>query len=176
MIIPVQITAKGIELSDAVREEIAEKTKKLDRFYERIMRCKVVVEEPKRHPHEGKMYSVHIVMTVPGGELATKRELNKELSVAVRDAFRAARRRLEEYGREQRGDVKIHGEQPRGRINAIFLDKGYGFLTAPEGYDVYFHENSVLKKDFSKLAVGMEVRFTEEMGDKGPQASSVVVL
>src|SRR5574340_97012 len=115
-------------------------------------------------------------MTVPGGELVTKRELNKDLSVAVRDSFRAARRKLEEFGKEQRGDVKNHEAPPRGHINALFPDQGYGFLTAPEGYDVYFHENSVLKKDFHKLEIGMEVRFTEEMGEKGPQASTVVVL
>ena len=65
---------------------------------------------------------------------------------------------------------------PRVRITALFPDKGYGFLTSPEGYDVYFHENSVVNKDFKKLEIGMEVRFAEEMGEKGPQASSVVVL
>jgi cold shock CspA family protein len=49
-------------------------------------------------------------------------------------------------------------------------------LTSPEGYDIYFHENSVINREFKKLEVGMEVRFAEEMGDKGPQASSVVVI
>jgi ribosomal subunit interface protein len=176
MIIPLQITARNIELSDAMREDIAQRVAKLDNVYDRIMRCRVVVEEPKRHPHEGKMYSVHIIMTVPGTELITKRELNKDLFVAMRDSFQAARRKLEEFAREQRGEVKIHEGSPRVRIAALFPDKGYGFLTSPEGYDVYFHENSVVNKDFKKLEIGMEVRFAEEMGEKGPQASSVVVL
>ena len=176
MIIPLQITARDIELSDALREEITQKVVKLDNVYDRIMRCKVVVEEPKRHPHEGKMYSVHIIMTVPGAELVTKRELNKDLFVAMRDSFHAARRKLEEFAREQRGEVKHHEESPRVRITALFPDKGYGFLQSPDGYDVYFHGNSVVNREFEKLAIGMEVRFVEEMGDKGPQASSVVVL
>ena len=176
MKIPLQITARDVELSEAMREEIAERAGKLDKVYDAIMRCRVVVEEPKRHPHEGKMYSVHIILTVPGGELVTKRELNKDLYVAMRDGFQAARRQLEEFARAQRGEVKNHTEPPRGLIRALFHEDGYGFLTAPDGYDVYFHENSVVNKDFKKLAVGMEVRFAEEMGEKGPQASSVVVL
>ncbi len=176
MIIPLQITARDTELSEAMRKEIEERANKLDKFYDAIMRCRVVVEEPKRHPHEGKMYSVHIILTVPGAEIVTKRELNKDLFVAMRDSFQAARRKLEEFGRTQRGEIKKHEEPPRGQITALFPDHGYGFLTAPEGYDVYFHENSVVNKDFKKLTVGMEVRFAEEMGEKGPQASSVVVL
>jgi cold shock CspA family protein/ribosome-associated translation inhibitor RaiA len=176
MIIPLQITARDTELDDLMREEITERVAKLDKVYDRIMRCKVVVEEPKRHPHEGKMYSVHVIMTVPGAELVTKREVNKDLNLAMRDSFQAARRKVEEFAREQRGEVKSHEEPPRGQITALFPEKGYGFLTAPEGYDVYFHENSVVNKDFKRLAVGMDVRFAEEMGEKGPQASSVVVL
>lgn len=176
MIIPLQITAQGVELSDEIRDEITERANKLDKFYDRIMRCRVVVEEPKRHPNEGKLYSVHIIMTVPGGEIVTKRERNEDLWVAMRDSFQAAQRKLEDFSREQRGDVKTHEKQPRGRISAIFQDQGYGFLVHPEGYDVYFHANSVVNRDFDKLAVGMEVRFNEEMGDKGPQASSVIVL
>jgi ribosomal subunit interface protein len=176
MIIPLQITAQGIELSEGIREAIAEKADRLDKFYDRIMRCKVVVEEPKRHPHEGKLYSVRIIMTVPGGEIVTRRVRNADILVAIRDSFQTARRKLEEFARAQRGEVKIHEGSPRGRINALFPDQGYGFLESPEGYDVYFHENSVVNRDFDKLAVGMEVRFFEETGDKGPQASSVVVL
>jgi ribosomal subunit interface protein len=176
MIIPLQITGHGVELSEEVRDEISERANKLDKFYDRIMRCRVVVDEPKRHPHAGKLYSVHIIMTVPGGEIVTKWEQNEDLLVAMRDSFQAAQRKLEDFSREQRGEVKSHEQQQRGRIGVLFPDQGYGFLVSPEGYDVYFHENSVVNRDFEKLAVGMEVSFSEEMGDKGPQASSVIVL
>ena len=115
-------------------------------------------------------------MTVPGGELMVKRELNKDLYVAVRDAFQAARRRLEDFARQQRFDVKHHEGPPQAQITSIFPDKGYGFLTTGEGLEVYFHENSVVNKEFTKLKVGMKVRFAEEMGVKGPQASSVTIV
>jgi ribosomal subunit interface protein len=176
MDLPLQVTARDIELTDAIKTEIAERAEKLDKFYDRIMRCKVMVECPKRHQNDGKLYNLRIVIKVPGAELTVKRELNKDLYVAIRDAFDAARRKLEDYAREQRGIVKHHEEPPRGRISALFTEKGYGFLTTPDGHEVYFHKNSVLNKDFEKLKVGTEVRFAEEQGEKGPQASTVTVL
>jgi ribosomal subunit interface protein len=176
MEIGLQITARDIEVTDAIRADIEEKAGKLDKYYDRIMRCRVVIETPKRHQHEGKLYDVHIYMTVPGGELVVKRELNKDLYVAIRDAFQAARRKLEDFARQQRLDVKRHEEPPLARITSIFPDQGYGFLTRPDGLEVYFHENSVVNKNFKKLKVGMKVRFAEEMGVKGPQASSVTVI
>jgi len=176
MEIPLQITARDIDLTDAIRTDITEKAAKLDSFCDRIMRCRVVIESPRRHQHEGKLYSVHIYMTVPGTELMVKRELNKDLYVALRDAFRDARRKLEDFVREQRGDVKCHEELPHAVISSLFSDKGYGFITTPDGLDIYFHANSVINEDFSKLKVGMNVRFVKEAGDKGPQASTVTVL
>jgi ribosomal subunit interface protein len=171
-----QITARDIEITDAIRAEITEKAEKLDKYYERIMRCKVVLDSPKRHQHEGKLYSLNIYLTVPGGgELVVKREPNKDLYVAIRDSFQAARRKLEDFARQQRLDVKHHEEPPQAKISSLFPDKGYGFLTKADGLEVYFHENSLVNKDFKKLKVGMKVRFAEEMGVKGPQASSVTV-
>jgi ribosomal subunit interface protein len=176
MEIPLQITARDIDLTDAIRTEIGEKAAKLDSFCGRIMRCRVVIECPRRHQHEGKLYSVHIYMTVPGTELMVKRELNKDLYVALRDAFRDARRKLEDFVREQRGDVKCHEKLPHAVISFLFREKGYGFLTTPDGLDVYFHANSVINEDFRKLKTGTKVRFVKETGDKGPQASTVTVL
>ncbi len=176
MEIPLQITARDIDLTDAIRTDIAEKAAKLESFYGRITRCRVVIESPRRHQHEGKIYSVHVYVTVPGTELMVKRELDKDLYVAIRDAFHDARRKLEDFVREQRSDVKYHEEAPRAVISTLFPDKGYGFLTTPEGLEVYFHGNSVLNKDFSKLKVGMKVRYVKEAGEKGPQASTVTVL
>ena len=49
----------------------------------------------------------------------------------------------------------------------------FGFIETNDGREIYFHRNSVLNGDFAKLAVGAHVTFAEEMGDKGPQASTV---
>ena len=176
MQLELQITARNFELTDPMRENIHERAEKLDSVYDHIMRCRVVVEVPHRHKHKGILYNVHIYMTVPGGELAIKREPNEDIYVAIRDSFDAARRQLEDYARKQRGDTKHHEEIPHARISAIFSDKGYGFLSTSDGREIYFHENSVLNDNFKHLQIGTEVHFSEEQGEKGPHASTVKVI
>lgn len=176
MEIPLQITGRNIELTEAIETEIREKVEKLDKFYDRIMRCRVVVESPHRRHHQGKLYNLNIYMTVPGSELIVKRESHEDLYVAIRDSFSAARRKLEDFARRQRGDVKHHEESPHARISVLFPEKGYGFIITSENREVYFHKHSILNFDFENLKVGMEVRFVEEKGEKGPQASTVTVI
>jgi len=172
MILPLQITSRNLELTEAIKADIREYAEKLDKYYDRIMSCRVVVEAlPKR-----SLYNVHIDITVPGAELIVKRDPNTDLYLSIRDAFRDARRKLEDFARIQRGDVKHHEEMPHARISVLFSDKGYGFLTTPDGREIYFHEHSVLNRKFKQLEIGMEVRFAEEMGEKGPQASSLTVV
>jgi ribosomal subunit interface protein len=176
MEIPLQITSRDFELTEAMKSEIMEKAQKLDKYYDRIMRCRVIVESPHRHKLEGRLYNVQIYMTVPGGELIVKREPDEDLYVAIRNSFDTARRKLEDFARRQRGDVKRHEEAPYARISSLFPEMGYGFITTPDDREIYFHENSVVNRDFKNLKEGMEVRFTEEKGEKGPQASSVTVV
>ncbi|MBI3757738.1 MAG: HPF/RaiA family ribosome-associated protein [Deltaproteobacteria bacterium] len=174
MQLPVQITAHDFLLPENLEEEIREKAAKLDSYYDGIMRCRVVIEAPVGHHRRGGPYNVRIDLTVSGGELVVNRQNNEELPVSIRDAFDAMRRRLEDYARHQRGAVKIH-EEPllQGRISKLIPREGYGFLTTPDGREIYFHRNSVLDPGFDKLDVGTEVRFAEEQGEKGPQASTV---
>jgi cold shock CspA family protein len=115
------------------------------------------------------------------GGLAVSVEPAKDAShgdfyVALRDCFRAVRRRLEDHERRLRGDVKHLEHQPEGRVKMLDEEGGYGFLETREGREVYFHRNSVLKQAFSRLKPGSVVRFAEEMGEKGPQASSLSLL
>jgi ribosomal subunit interface protein len=176
MKIPLQITARNFDLTDVIRNEIYEKAEKLDNFYGGIMRCRVIVETPHRRQRDGVLYNVRIDMTVPGSELMIKREPHEDLYAAIRNSFDAAYRRLEEFARQRRGDVKRHEESAYARVSALFPDKGYGFLTTPEGREIYFHKNSVLNRKFNRLKVGTEVRFIEEVGEKGPQASTVSLV
>jgi ribosomal subunit interface protein len=176
MEIQYQITARDIELSDEIKDDIARRIEKLGDFYQRISRCRVVVEVPHRHKQEGNLYNVRIDMKVPGSELVIKREASQDLNAALRDAFDAARRRLEDYARRQRGDVKQREGTPHARVSALFFDEGYGFLTTQDDRELYFNENSVLNDEFKHLKVGTEVRYAEEEGEKGPQASTVAVV
>ncbi|GBE04581.1 MAG TPA: HPF/RaiA family ribosome-associated protein [Nitrospirae bacterium] len=176
MEIPLQITARNLELSEEIKSEIHQKAEKLDKFYSRIVRCRVVVASPNLRRREGKLFKVNIDITVPGAELVVKREPDEDIRVAIRNSFSAARRKLEDYARRQRGDVKHHEETPLARVSSIFSKEGYGFITTPDDREIYFNKNSVLNHDFKRLKVGMKVRFAEEQGQEGPQASSVTVI
>jgi cold shock CspA family protein len=139
------------------------------------MSCRVVVEAPVRHHRKGGPYKVRIDLTVPGDELVINRQADEDLYVAIRDAFHAARRRLEDYARRQRGAVKVHEPFPHARVVKLFPEEGYGFLETSDGREVYFHRNSVIDSGFDRLEIGAEVRFAEESGEHGPQASTVII-
>ncbi len=178
MELPLQITFRNVPPSPAIEANIREKMARLDRFSEHIMACRVVVEAPHRRHHQGTLYHVRIDLSVRGGELVVSREpaahhAYEDVYVAVRDAFDAAARQLEDYVRRQRGDTKQHEAPPHGRIVRLVADEDHGFIATPDGREVYFHRNCVLGDGFDKLEVGDAVRFIEEPGEKGPQATTV---
>lgn len=171
---PLEITLRDIPESPAVEARIRDKVAKLERFFERISSCRVTVESPQHRKHQGKLYSVHIDITVPGGgELVVNRVQNEDIYVAIRDAFSAATRQLEDHSRVQRGDVKEHPVPGPARVVRLFPAQGYGFLETPDRREIYFHRNSVLDPGFEQLNVGAEVQYIEEQGNEGPTARMV---
>jgi cold shock CspA family protein len=102
---------------------------------------------------------------------------NRDAYAAIDEAFDRLGRRLEDYVRRQRGDVKPH-ESPysEGRVAKLWSYEGFGFIETSDGAEVYFHRNAVTQRAFDRLAVGSTVRFIEEPGDKGPQASTVILV
>ena len=176
MKIPLQVTFRNMPQSDAIEAKINEKSSKLDRFYDRIISCRVVVEELQRRRHQGNIYSVRIDLTVPGKELAISRQENEDAYVAIRDAFDAAVRLLDEHAQRIQGEVKAHNTQPIGRIVRIFPKSDFGFIKTPDDREIYFHRNSVIDDiDFDQLRFGTEVTFIEEQGKEGPQAARVAI-
>lgn len=175
MRLPIKITTQsGVQLSDEIQAEIQRRAEALDRYCDRIMSCRVVIDAPILH-HKNKSFAVRIDLTVPNGELVVDRQHDADLMVALRDSFDSARRQLEDYVRRVRGDVKSPSGALRGLVVKLFPEKGYGFVRTPDGQELYFHRNSVLGNGFDELRVGAEVRFAEEAGQKGPQASTVAL-
>ncbi len=173
---PLKITSRDFRLNPAFEAEIREKATALETFYRRLTGCEVTVEAPAlRHHRKGGPFVVRIRMVLPGKELEVHRQAEEELSQAIREAFDAARRRIEDYARAQSGRVKTHESAAAGRVTTLEPDLDYGFLETPDGREIYFHRNSVLKGGFEKLKIGSEVRFVEEQGEKGPQASTVSI-
>jgi ribosomal subunit interface protein len=176
MEIPLQIRLHNVSLSEADEKIIREKVAKLGEFYNRIISCRVTLEAPGRHHQKGGPYNVRIDIGVPGAELVINRKPQEDLYVAIRESFNAAGRQLEDYVRRLRGDVKTHEAEPYAWVSKLFPKEGYGFLETPDGREIYFHRNSVLEEGFKHLRIGMEVRFVEEEGEKGPQASTVKLV
>jgi cold shock CspA family protein/ribosome-associated translation inhibitor RaiA len=181
MAIPLELVFRDITpYEEAVEAEVRKRAEKLERFFPLIVNCRVVVEKPHKHHKGGNIYMVKIDLTVPEKKLVVNREhpmrkSHEDIFVAIRDAFDAARRQLEEYAEVERGDVKAHESVPTGRVSRLYPEEGYGFIEGFGGREIYFHRNSVLD-GFEALKVGVEVRFEEEEGEKGPQASTVKIV
>ena len=111
MQIPMQITIRDVDHSEALETHIRDKAKKLDEFFDHIMSRRVVVEVPHKHHHQGKQFNVRIDIGVPGSEIVVNRDHAEDVYVALRDAFDAAKRQLEDYARKLHGNVKTH--QPK---------------------------------------------------------------
>jgi ribosomal subunit interface protein len=173
MQLPVQITFRGMESSAAIDTAVRERVGKLEQFHARIMSCRVVIEQPARHKQQGKQFVVHIDLKVPGGEIAVNRDHHEDVHVALRDAFDAARRKLEDFARERRGDVKHHELTQSGKVARILAEEGYGFIATADGRELYFSRENVVTPPFEHLAPGTEVHFIEEPAAEGAQAKRV---
>lgn len=177
--VPFEVAFRRVESRPEVQAEVAAQVAKLEQFCRRILHCRVMVEAPHPRRRTGNVHHVRVDLSLPGSRIVVRRDppahqAHEDLGLAIRDAFHAARRQLEDYVRERRHLVKVHEAPPHGRVVRLLPDDGYGFLAGPDGSEVYFHRDSVLGGRFARLRVGDEVRYAEEAGEKGPQASTVV--
>lgn len=122
MQIPMQITIRDMENSEALEAHIRQKAQKLDEFFNHIMSCRVVVEMPHKHHHQGKQFNVRIDIGVPGNEIVVNRDHSEDVYIALRDAFDAAKRQLEDYARKVRGDVKTHEPKNTKDRDSLFSE------------------------------------------------------
>ena len=101
---PVQITFRDIKPSETISETIRRKAAKLDQLYDRITGCRVVISMPHRHNRKGRPFHVSIHLGVPGNELVVSNQGDDqtELTVAIRDAFAAARREVQDFSDRRR--------------------------------------------------------------------------
>ncbi len=198
-LIPAQVQFHGLAHSDTLEADIRERITWLEQFYSRIVGCRVLVEVPHRHHHDGRHFRVRIEVTVPGGApIVVSHEpslhgplkdleeiehhkgteigaVHRYAHVAIHEAFDVARRQLQDFAREQRGVVKTHEVPAHGTIAEISAVDGHGVIQAGER-QIYFTRASVLDDAFDQLEVGSPVAFAEELGEKGPQASTVRLL
>jgi ribosome-associated translation inhibitor RaiA len=110
---PLQITFRHFPPSPALESDLRSRVADLERVFDRITSCRVLVEAPHHHQQQGQVFRVRIEIAVPGEQLVVGRSpdghaAHEDPYVAARDAFRAAHRQLEDYARRRRGEVKTH--------------------------------------------------------------------
>jgi cold shock CspA family protein/ribosome-associated translation inhibitor RaiA len=179
---PLEIAFQNSDPSDAIRLEVERQAKRLEKFSDRITSCHVkVIAPPTRHRHGGQ-FKIDIRIAMPDHKdvIVSKTHgdapEHEHVMVAISDAFAAAQRQIEDCVREMRGQVKPHEVEDHGRVTKFIAEQDCGFIETADGREVYFHRNSVLDDAFDTLRIGTEVRFIEEMGDNGAQASTVRVV
>jgi len=170
-----QVVFHGIAPSPALEAAAREKAHRLERFSADILSCRVDIDESHKHQHQGRPFGVRIHLSVPGEELTVDRVADEDVYVALRDAFDATKRQLEEVVREQRGDVKVHEPPQHGKVARLLTDEGYGFIVTADGRELYFSRENVVHPGFDDLQPGTAVQFIEELADSGPQAKRVSV-
>ncbi len=183
MLLPLEITYRNIDKTEDVDNLIRDKAAKLEQFCSYMTSCRVAVEKRHEHQESGQPYRVRIEMNVPSGHRlvaqreSTEGDIHTGLPTIVRQAFDAARRQLEKLTAQQQGETKRHPQQETmALVEKIFPEEDYGFLRATDGRMIYFHRNGVLQNAFDRLDVGTGVRYIEQQGEEGPQASSIRII
>jgi len=184
MDVPPEIAFRGLEPTDALKQRILDGIDDLEEVYDRLVSCRVMVEDTTPGRHTGKIYRVRLEIGIPHQTVmvdSKPREADeaRDVQQVMRHAFEIGRRRLSELKERQRREVKTMELPPHARVTKLLTNgegTRYGFLMAEDGREIYFHENALVNLDYDDLDVGDEVRYAESRGDKGPQASTVAPL
>ncbi len=110
-----QITVRDMDHSPALDDHIRQGVAKLEQLYAPITSCRVVAEAPHKHHQQGRQFMVRLDISVPGKEIVVNHEHSEDIYAALRDAFDAAKRQLEEYSRKRRGETRGGGRRMPGR-------------------------------------------------------------
>jgi len=181
---PVEIDFQGLQAYEQLRSCVTRNISTLEQRFGRITACRVVIKGPSERHRKGGAFDITIRLTLPQGREVDIGRSEKGWAdnrlldpvVAVNDAFKLARRRLQDHARRMQGHIKSHEAPPVATVTRFDAAGGFGFLETADGREIYFHKNSILDGSVRDVMPGTRVTFFEEMGDKGPQASTVKVL
>lgn len=182
-----EIAFHNIDSSEWAEQEIRSRVAKLEQIYDRLITCRVRVDQRAKNSHGTIPPVVRIEIGLPGKDIVVSHEpdylqrkfQSPDLHTAINEAFRIAEDRLVEFKNLRQGRTKAphhDGEnQFLGQVAEMSPDEDHGFLLTKEGGLLYFHRNSVLSGDFDALTRGDEVYYVEDVGDTGPIATKVRV-
>ncbi len=181
---PLDIAFHNAPHSDDAEADIRARVEKLEKRFPHLTGCRVSVEALHGQHRTGQAWDVHVLLSVPGQDLAISRQPHKtkvarartDLAATIHDAFRAAEKQLDAYkARVAGGAVSPTAEALSGRVVQIEPGEDHGYLLNALGTQVYFHRDSVTNGDFSAIREGDVVHYVEEEGNAGPVATKVRV-
>lgn len=179
---PVEIDFQGMDPTQEVRAAVDRQVAQLEERFGRITDARVVLKAPSGRHRTGGLYEISVHISLPDGRevnvgrVRQNDERFSDLNFALNDTFKRARRQLQDKVRELQGKVKQHDGPPVGTVCELDPLGEFGFIKTADDREIYFHRNSVLGDGYAQLSVGSRVTFAEEVGDKGPQASTVKLI
>jgi ribosome-associated translation inhibitor RaiA len=104
---------RGMAASPSAEAQVRRRVEELQRLSDRVSACRVTLESAHRHHRQGNIYHVRVDLAVPGGRIVVNRKpggdhTHEEPNVAIRDAFDAVRRRLQDHMKRLNGVRKQH--------------------------------------------------------------------
>ncbi|MDQ2801900.1 MAG: HPF/RaiA family ribosome-associated protein [Pseudomonadota bacterium] len=179
---PLEIAFHNMDRSAALEALIREQVDKLDRRYGRLIGCRVSLEALHRQHQSGNICECHIVLSIPGRDLAVshgphhakENHANPDVRVSIRAAFAAAERQLKEHKDKLRVDTSPpSGSALAGQVTQLLPGEDHAFILTNTGSQLYFHRDSVSNARFEDLKPGQLVHYVEEQGDGGPVATKI---
>lgn len=176
---PVQIDIQGAPLDPHWRKLVDDRIAELETRYGRITAGRISLKAPGGHHRTGGHYEVRIHLTLPEGRSVdvtrtpTPDERHGDIAFAINDAFKRARRQLQDEAGQMRREADRRERPPVATVTSIDETGEFGFLEAADGRQIYFNANSLIGFGIDDLAAGDRVSYHEERGNEGPQASTV---
>jgi cold shock CspA family protein/ribosome-associated translation inhibitor RaiA len=188
MDVPLEIAFHNTASSKEAEEEIRARVADLERRYNRLISCRVRVEQRASNPSHTIPPVVHIELGIAGRkhflishepDHLLRKYKHPDLHHAIVEAFRLAERQLSDIkdqrnGRNKDGHHDV-GNQSLGQVAEVTPEQDFGYLVTKEGGLLYFHRNSLLTGEFDDLERGDDVYYNEDVGDTGPVATKVRV-
>ena len=109
---PVHIEFQGMEPQEKLHAAIARHVAQPEKRFGRITACRVALKGPGQHRRTGGLFEVHIRLALPDekevnvGHKPDADERHTDVNFAINDAFKRARRRLQDQVRRLQGHVK----------------------------------------------------------------------
>ena len=188
MQIPPEISFHNVNKEAWAEDAILSHVARLEDIYQRLITCRVRVDQRANNSRHTIPPVVRIEMSVPGAkdivvahepDHLQRKFQTPDLHNAINDAFQIAERRLSEYKQQltTRCRTSLHESENEflGQVAELPVGEEFGFLLTKEGNLLYFHRNSILSGDFDKLKRGTALTYVEDVGDTGPIATKVRV-